>query len=100
LKIEWTETAQSQLLALDAWLFERSSAGAEHVVDRIADRILEIVGSLDRFPLAGRPGRVGGTREMVVPSTSYIIAYRIHEETLQVLAIMHGAQRWPRSFDR
>jgi addiction module RelE/StbE family toxin len=96
LKIEWTETAQSQLLALDAWLFERSSTGAEHVVNRI----FEIVGSLDRFPLAGRPGRVGGTREMVVPSTSYIIAYRIHKETLQLLAIMHGAQRWPRTFDR
>ncbi len=36
---------------------------------------------------------------MVVPSTSYIVAYRIHHEAVHVLAIMHGAQRWPGSFD-
>jgi toxin ParE1/3/4 len=96
LKIEWTETAQSHLLLLDNYLFERSPAGA----DRIVDRILEIVGSLDRFPLTGRPGRVAGTREMVVPSTSYIVAYRIHNEAVHVLAIMHGAQRWPGFFDK
>jgi plasmid stabilization system protein ParE len=96
LKIDWTDTAQSQLFPLDAWLFERSPAGADHIVDRI----FEIVGSLDRFPMAGKPGRVTGTRELVVPSTSYIVAYRIHKETIQILAIMHGAQRWPRTFDR
>ena len=95
MKIEWTETAQSHLLHLDSYLIERSPAGA----DRVVDRILEIVGSLDRFPLAGRPGRVAGTREMVVATTSYLVVYRIHNEAVHVLAIMHGAQRWPRSFD-
>ena len=95
MKIEWTETAQSHLLHLDSYLFERSPAGA----DRVVDRILAIVESLDRFPLSGKPGRVDGTREIVVPSTSYIVAYRIHQEAIHVLAIMHGAQRWPGSFD-
>jgi plasmid stabilization system protein ParE len=95
LKIEWTATAQSHLLHLDSYLFERSPAGA----DRIVDRIFEVVGSLDRFPLAGKPGRVAGTREWVIPSTSYIVAYRIHHEAVHILAIMHDAQRWPRSFD-
>jgi addiction module RelE/StbE family toxin len=95
LKIEWTETAQSHLLRLDSYLFERNPAGA----DRIVDRTLEVVGSLDRFPLAGKPGRVAGTREWVVPATSYIVAYCIHHEAVHILAILHGAQRWPRSFD-
>jgi plasmid stabilization system protein ParE len=31
--------------------------------------------------------------------TSYIVAYRIHNEEVHVLTVMHGAQRWPRSFD-
>ena len=95
MKIEWTETAQSHLLHLDTYLFERSPAGA----DRLVDRIVAVVGSLDRFPLSGKPGRVDGTRELVVPSTSYIVAYRIHHEAVHVLAIMHGAQRWPAFFD-
>lgn len=94
MRIQWTDTARSHLLHLDAYLSERSTAGAERVVDRIFD----FVGSLDRFPLAGRPGRVPGTREIVVTSTNYIVAYRIDDQTVQVLAIMHGAQRWPASF--
>jgi toxin ParE1/3/4 len=94
LRIDWTETAQSHLLNLDAWLFERSPQGA----DRVVDQILAVIGSLDRFPLAGRQGRVAGTRELVIPSTNYIVAYRIHADTIQILAILHGAQRWPRSF--
>jgi toxin ParE1/3/4 len=80
---------------LDTYLFERSPAGA----DRVADRIVAVVGSLDRFPLSGKAGRVDGTREIVVPSSSYIVAYRIHHEAVHVLAIMHGAQRWPAFFD-
>jgi plasmid stabilization system protein ParE len=96
LKIQWTDTARSHLLHLDAYLFERSPAGAERVVDRI----VEIVGSLDRFPRAGRPGRVVGTREIAVIATNYIVAYRIIKDTVQVLAILHGAQRWPATFSK
>jgi len=46
--------------------------------------------------LAG--SRVAGTRELVITTTRYIVAYRIQKETVQVLAVMHGAQRWPRRF--
>ena len=50
------------------------------------------------MPKAGRIGRVAGTREVVVPGTSYLVAYRIVEDMIQVLAILHGAQEWPESF--
>lgn len=65
----------------------------------MVDRIYEVVGSLDRFPLAGRPGRVKGTREIVVTATNYIVAYRVSKEAIHILAVMHGAQRWPRNFN-
>lgn len=92
--IEWTKAAKAHLLDLDAYLFERSPAGA----DRVVDAIYEAVGTLEQFPFLGRPGRVTGTRELVVPATRYLVAYRIRGEAVQILAVMHGAQRWPRRF--
>ena len=50
------------------------------------------------MPYAGRIGRVEGTREIYVAGTSYLVAYRIVESTIHVLAILHGAQEWPDSF--
>jgi toxin ParE1/3/4 len=47
------------------------------------------------MPNAGRIGRVANTREIVVPGTSYLVAYRIREDMIHVLAIMHAARQWP-----
>jgi toxin ParE1/3/4 len=43
----------------------------------------------------GRPGRIDGTRELVINSTPYIAAYRIEGETVRILRVLHGAQQWP-----
>jgi addiction module RelE/StbE family toxin len=50
---------------------------------------------LSRFPRAGREGRVSGTREMAVGGTPYILIYRIQQESLLVVRVLHGAQQWP-----
>jgi toxin ParE1/3/4 len=92
--LEITPVAQRHLLQLDAYLSERSIAGADRIVDRISERI-EL---LPQFPFLGQPGRVAGTRELVVTTTNYIIAYRLVGEAIQILAILHGAQRWPKRF--
>ena len=52
------------------------------------------------FPGMGRAGRLSGTQEYVVPDTPYILAYRIDDEILRVVRIMHGAQLWPRSMPK
>ncbi|MBV8632823.1 MAG: type II toxin-antitoxin system RelE/ParE family toxin [Silvibacterium sp.] len=33
-----------------------------------------------------------------LPTTRYLVAYRIRDEVVQILAVMHGTQRWPRRF--
>jgi len=48
-----------------------------------------------KFPEMGRPGRVDGTRELVIQRTSYIAAYRITGTTVRILRVLHGAQMWP-----
>lgn len=47
------------------------------------------------FPGMGRPGRVAGTRELVVPGTPVILAYRAHAGRVEVLRILHAKQQWP-----
>lgn len=51
------------------------------------------------MPKAGRMGRVPGTREIIVSGTHYLVAYRIVENLIDVLAIPHDAQQWPEPFE-
>jgi addiction module RelE/StbE family toxin len=53
------------------------------------------VNALRQFPESGRPGRVDGTRELVIDRTPYIVAYRILGDTVRVLRVLHGSQQWP-----
>lgn len=62
---------------------------------RLAGRLRAAIEGLRAFPGHGRPGRVAGTRELVVPRTPYLVAYRIDGESVDILAILHGARRWP-----
>jgi plasmid stabilization system protein ParE len=48
--------------------------------------------------MSGRAGTVAGTRELVIPDTPMIAAYAIDGERAVILAIYHGAQKWPDIF--
>ena len=61
----------------------------------VARRILQAVELLQTHPEIGRPGRVLGTRELVVPDTPYIIPYRVRRERVELIAVFHGHQKWP-----
>jgi toxin ParE1/3/4 len=58
-------------------------------------KLAEIEAQLSRFPESGRPGRVAGTREWVVPGTPFIAVYRMERDALILLRLIHGAQQWP-----
>jgi toxin ParE1/3/4 len=39
---------------------------------------------------------VAGTRELVISNTPFIAVYRlVGTERIEVLRLLHGAQRWP-----
>jgi toxin ParE1/3/4 len=63
---------------------------------RVHDDIRKQTTLLAIYPELGRPGRVRGTRELVVTGTPYIVAYRFAEDVVTVLRLLHGARRWPR----
>ena len=92
--VVWSPRAISHLADLRAYVARDSPTAA----GRVATTLLSAVEALGELPNLGRPGRVSGTRELVVPGTPYVIAYRPRGDHLEIIAVFHGRQRWPKRF--
>ncbi len=92
MKVVWSPRAVSHLARLRKYIAKESEQNA--VV--VAERILTAIDLLQTQPEMGRPGRVLGTRELVVPNAPYVIPYRIRRERLELIAIFHGRRKWPK----
>jgi toxin ParE1/3/4 len=90
--IVWSPRAIEHLTHLRAYIARDDPKAA----NRIAGALLEAVERLAELPNLGRPGRVTGTRELVVPGTQYVIPYRVRGDRLEVIAVFHGRQKWPK----
>jgi plasmid stabilization system protein ParE len=89
-----TTPALRDLEALGDYIALDNPSAAERTVARIMGRADELAAQ----PHAGRPGRVAGTRELVIADTPFIVPYRVQGDEVEILAVMHGARRWPESF--
>jgi toxin ParE1/3/4 len=76
-------------------IFEYIEADSPQAAATVDKRIGSAVAALKTAPGIGRPGRVKGTRELVIDHTPYIAAYRISGDTVRILRLLHGAQQWP-----
>jgi len=54
----------------------------------------EKAGRLVDHPGLGRPGRIKGTRELVV-HTNYILIYDVAGDAVRILRVLHAARQWP-----
>jgi toxin ParE1/3/4 len=94
MKLIWTRRAIRHLTAVRDYIAEDSPNAAQQLVSRI-------LGAMDRLaeqPHMGRAGRIAGTRELVIPGTPYVIAYRFRRDRLELIAVVHGRQKWPEKF--
>jgi addiction module RelE/StbE family toxin len=77
---------------------ERIAADNPKAAAHMITRIRDTVSRLARFTASGRPGKVAGTRELVIAGTPYIVPYRVTGDAVQIITILHSAQRWPERF--
>ena len=91
MKVVWTQAALADLANARSYIAEESPGAAARTVDRIE----EALQALRRHPMIGRPGRVAETRELVVPGTPFIAVYYVTAKRIEVVALIHGARRWP-----
>jgi addiction module RelE/StbE family toxin len=91
MKVAWTRSALADLdSAYDSISEERPDAAL-----RTIERIDIAIEALRRHPEIGRTGRMNGTRELIITGTPFIAAYRLDAKRIEVLALIHGARRWP-----
>jgi toxin ParE1/3/4 len=93
--IEWTEQAISQLEQAYDYI---ALSNSQEVALRITKKIISNIQQLEAFPMSGRTGRIADTRELVIATTPFIVAYTLQGDRIVILAIYHGAQRWPGQF--
>jgi toxin ParE1/3/4 len=92
--VKWLEVALDSLIAEAEFISQDNIAAAERTVVAI----LDAAENLKQFPALGRPGRVAGTRELVVSGTPYIVPYRVRGDTVELLLVLHAARKWPSQF--
>jgi len=51
----------------------------------VAQKMKEVVHRLSEYPQLGRPGRVRGTFELVIPGLPYIVPYRVKKGEVHIL---------------
>lgn len=91
MRLVWRRLAQSDLAAIRRYV----AADDPEAARRLVLRLLAATVQLATHSHMGRPGRVPGTRELVVPGTPYILPYRVVGEEVQILRVYHTARRWP-----
>lgn len=95
MQVRWLRRALRSLGQEAAFLAQDNpQAAAALVVEADATTRL-----LARYPDMGRPGRVPGTRELVLPHFPYVIPYRVREQRVEVLHLLHTSRRWPPGFE-
>lgn len=95
MQLKWTDLAEKDLDSIETYITtENSPLVAVDVVLKVLNSC-ELI--LSNHPQAGRPGRVSGTRELVINGIPLIVVYRIVDRLgqLQILRVLHDAQQWP-----
>jgi toxin ParE1/3/4 len=91
----WSPEAIEDIASLRAFIEQDDPAAAQRVALHIVRNVETL---LSQHAEMGRPGRVPGTRELVIPRTPFVVPYRLVGNTIQVLRVYHGARRWPDRF--
>ena len=92
MRVEWSAHAVTDLKQISEYV--ETDRGLD-VANRVARATYDSAQGLSVMPSRGRSGRVAGTRELVVQNSPNIVVYRVVPDRVQVLNIVHGAQRWP-----
>lgn len=92
MRLDWSIDAVADLRSVSEFIEQDRDIA---VANKVTRRIYQAVQELTVMPNIGRPGRVEGTRELVLAPLPYIVIYELLPDRLLVLNIVHGAQRWP-----
>ena len=88
--LEWKTSAVADLMAIVDYISDDNPDAALALMDEIQGKVEQLPAN----PKRCRPGRVNGTRELVV-RPNYIVVYTETPTMVTVLRVLHAAQMWP-----
>ena len=89
--IRWTRRALARLDLIGEHIAKDNLAASARIIVRLTSSVEAIA----IHPAMGRVGRIAGTRELVVTPLPYLVAYRVTPETIDILTVLHSAEKWP-----
>lgn len=92
--LKWTRAASQDLESVERYISRDNPDAAINTVLEIIRR----VEMLAEHPGMGRPGRIEGTRELVLGGLPYVVPYIDRGDTIVILRVLHGAMKWPEQF--
>jgi toxin ParE1/3/4 len=87
----WAQLALEDRDAIFDFIEQKSPRSAVEIDEKIAKQ----AAMLRDHPMLGRAGRLEGTRELVLSKLPYILAYRILDDRIRILRVLHSAREWP-----
>lgn len=87
-RVRWTRRALNDLVDIRAFI----AADDPRAARRIGQAILKAAERLAVMPRRGRPGRVAGTRELILPGWPWILVYNATGDRIHILAFRHSAR--------
>jgi len=78
-QVNWTPNSQTDLNDIRAYIAEHDVVAA----NKMTVHIVSAGDALVEFSNRGRPTDIPDVRELVIPSTPYVLVYRVESETVQ-----------------
>jgi toxin ParE1/3/4 len=94
MQIFWLKTALKNLNEIVEYIAQENPQAAREVLENIESQ----VSLLATQPALGRPGRVVGTRELVISNTHYLVPYRIKNNQVEILRVFHTSRMPPKNW--
>ena len=91
MQVKWTRNALGNLDDAVKYITADKPAAATGVAQKIQDTSQMFA----EQPGLGRPGRVSGTRELIIPSLPYILPYLEKDGIVYILRVLHTSIKWP-----
>jgi toxin ParE1/3/4 len=90
-KVIFSQLAREDLRSIREYIYDNNQVAAKKVVAHLIEKVETL---LVLNPGMGRTGGVLRTRELVITKYPYIISYRVKEDKIQILRIMHTSRKW------
>lgn len=88
----WTKKSQIALRSI----YEYISKNNEDLAKEIIACIINVVkNTIPDYKHIGRAGKIFGTREFVLSKYPYIIVYKVKDNCLYIVRVLHASMKYP-----